>query len=519
MLETKLDLFYYPDAELVFGLVAPIGIDYRPLVESLKNYLSQFGYSSNEIKISDSFDEIAKLLKIDSEAVPYSGKMASMWQKIQLGDKICGATKQKDVLALIAASEIQGTRERGDTPEDPRYSPRTAHIIISLKRPEEVATLRRIYGTGFFLIGLAASDIERQHFFEERGLTLEDGTKLVETDAAEDDEFGQRTRDTYYLSDVFISLGEQGIQIARFLDLVFGCPFKTPTLDERSMYMAYAASLSSGDLARQVGAVLMDEHGDCLGLGWNEVPKPGGGLYGPEPGSKRDMDRGEDSNDAEKFSMAVAIIQKFRPDLDGESARNSAKALLADTGFFDITEFGRAVHAEMAAILACSRTGRSPRYASLYVTTFPCHNCTRHIIASGIDSVFYIEPYPKSKALKLHGDACTEIKNDKRKRGEGKIPFLPFIGIGPRRYLDLFSLSLGTGYPIERKRNGKKVSWDRQTATPRLQMAPVPYLVREVFASTTLKELLSAKGSDPNLAGATNDFKTGKPLGSNQSSS
>src|SRR5271163_2298128 len=95
-------LGYYPDAELVFGLVVPIGIDYRPCVESLKNFLEQFGYTANEIRISDYFDGLASILNINPRPSAYSGRMAAMWGKIQLGDEICAATKQKDVLALIA---------------------------------------------------------------------------------------------------------------------------------------------------------------------------------------------------------------------------------------------------------------------------------------------------------------------------------------------------------------------------------------------------------------------------------
>ena len=415
----------------------------------------------------------------------------------------------KDLLALIATALIEKGRQRSADGRDNVASPKTAKIIISLKRPEEVATLRRIYGPGFYLIGIAANDNERERFFSERGFTPDQRAELVEADAAESHPFGQRTRDTFYLSDVFISLSDPSSQIARFLDLVFASPFETPKYQERAMYLAYAASLTSGDLARQVGAALMDERGDCLGLGWNDVPKAAGGLYGPEDGPYRDKDLGEDSNDSEKTDMAVAIMCALDPNLSEQVARSSARERLAGTGFFDITEFGRAVHAEMAALLACSRTGRSPRGATLFVTTFPCHNCTRHIIAAGLDRVYYIEPYTKSKALKLHGDACTESDQT-----TGKIPFLPFIGVGPRRFLDLFSLALGTGIPLKRKENGKKVQWSREKAAPRLQMAPVSYLVREQLASTTLQALLSGAQAHLKSDGAGNGQQGSNTLGS-----
>ena len=86
-------------------------------------------------------------------------------------------------------------------------------------------------------------------------------------------------------------------------------------------------------------------------------------------------------------------------------------SILKDSGLFDITEYGRAVHAEMEALLTCARAGISPRGGTIYSTTFPCHNCAKHIVTSGIERVVFVEPYPKSKALELHDDSI-EIKKD-----------------------------------------------------------------------------------------------------------
>jgi deoxycytidylate deaminase len=509
-----LPLGYYPDAELVFGIVSPIGVDYRPVVSSLRNYLAQFDYSTEEVKISDHFEDIASKLEVTSDFPSNGSPKELMWRKIQLGDRICEKTRVDEVLAFMAIAAIEKSRKVGANSQDPPPSPKTAHIIISLKRPKEVDTLRRVYGPGFFLIGIAASEKERDEFFKERGFDEDEQSELITIDAAEKDASGQHTRDTFYLSDVFVSLGDHSRQIERFLDLVFGCPFETPSLEERSMYLAYSASLSSGDLARQVGAALIDKSGDCLGIGWNEVPKFGGGLYGPQDGRHRDMDRRADSNDVEKLEMAEKIISALRSDLKQKNILTIAKELFAGTGFFDITEFGRAVHAEMAAILACSRTGRSPIGGTLFVTTFPCHNCTRHIIATGLNRVYYIEPYSKSKALKLHGDACTESEDEK-----GKIPFLPFIGVGPRRFLDLFSLTLSSGYPVERKKDGSMIEWVRTKAAPRLQMAPVSYLIRERLASADLREILLS--AQPHLiqGGPKSDPSRTDIVGANQPSS
>ena len=165
----------------------------------------------------------------------------------------------------------------------------------------------------------------------------------------------------------------------------------------------------------------------------------------------------------------------------------------------DITEFGRAVHAEMDALLTCARGGASTLGGTLYTTTFPCHNCTRHVIAAGITKVVYIEPYPKSQAGPLHKDAIRieDSVAGKQKPGarDSRIPFKPFIGIGPRRYFDLFSMSLGAGYPLERKtKAGETVPWSAsKDAKPRIAMAPTSYLQREILASKTIYSIFNPK--------------------------
>jgi len=486
-------LGFYPEAELVLAIVCPLGAAYDRCVETLENYLGQFGYEASKVRLSDLFDDLLSQLG-SSVRVDHSSPTQRFKSKILAGNAIRELTACPDTMALLAAGRIASRRRpaSGEVPasEGPKEEPlfKTAHMIATLKRPEEVDTLRRIYGPGFFLIGISSTREEREAYLQELGLAGGVIEELIETDAKEESEHGQQTRETFYLADVFVSMKEQKIQIPRFLDLLFGCPKKTPTQDEHGMFVAYAASLSSGDLARQVGAAIVDEHGDVLAVGYNEVPKALGGLYGPEEGSQRDLERGVDSNDLEKLAIARRITEAF-----GKGEEAEAMSRLRETGFFDITEFGRSVHAEMAALLACARTGRSPRGATLYTTTFPCHNCARHIVASGIRKVVYIEPYAKSKAPTLHDDAIS-IDHEER----GKIPFQPFIGVGPRRYFDLFSLKLSTGYPIERKRkeDGTLVEWERSNARLRMQLQPTSYLRRELLAFKALEELLSSRENE-----------------------
>lgn len=53
----------------------------------------------------------------------------------------------------------------------------------------------------------------------------------------------------------------------------------------------------------------------------------------------------------------------------------------------------RTIHAEMNAILQCAKFGVPTKNAEIYVTHFPCVQCTKSIIQAGISSVYYAKEY------------------------------------------------------------------------------------------------------------------------------
>ncbi|WP_081315918.1 ComE operon protein 2 [Brochothrix thermosphacta] len=53
----------------------------------------------------------------------------------------------------------------------------------------------------------------------------------------------------------------------------------------------------------------------------------------------------------------------------------------------------RTVHAEMNAILQCAKFGASTEQAELYVTHYPCVNCSKAIIQAGIKKVHFAQDY------------------------------------------------------------------------------------------------------------------------------
>ena len=177
------------------------------------------------------------------------------------------------------------------------------------------------------------------------------------------------------------------------------------------MYAAYSAGLRSACLSRQVGAVITDSSGNILSTGCNDVPKARGGLYSAASDTDNrcyNQDGGKCHNDERKNLMQqkIALTIKTELNIDKEKADNLTEIIKKTSGLRDLLEFSRSVHAEMDAITTIARKGGiSTQGAYLYTTTYPCHNCARHIIAAGIRKVFYIEPYEKSLARELHRDA------------------------------------------------------------------------------------------------------------------
>ncbi|MGO9261396.1 MAG: anti-phage dCTP deaminase [Bryobacteraceae bacterium] len=475
-----------PD-ELVFAFVYPVGAQSGAIQAALEDQLKQFGYLIQAIRLSDFLEFYVKELKLDLD-LPESPEEDRIEKRMDAGNKVREVTKRLDFLALAAVAGINAGRPLVGSRRTPRN--RVAYILLSLKRPEEATLLRDIYGPAFYLIGLYATEQERLTYLQNhKGIAEAKARYLIAKDQNEANPCGQRTRDTFSLADVFIRQDSAAHidEISRFVDLLFGCPYHTPVSDEQHMFFAYAASLRSGDLSRQVGAAIASDRGDLIAVGCNDVPTYGGGLYWPGPRDQRDCKLGFDSNERRKDE----ILAEMLPLLDSTLSLEEAKERLKHTSFFDLTEFGRTVHAEMDALLACARLGASPVDATLFTTTFPCHNCTRHIVAAGIDRVVYIEPYPKSLALRLHYDAIDlEERGWGRKPRAGcndKVSFEPFVGIGPRRFFDLFSLKLSTGFPIKRKHAGELVAWRRSTAQCRVPLRPTSYLEREEKAVEQLE--------------------------------
>jgi len=479
MLPDTSKLLRDPGSELVFGLVAPVGADLDALEADLSNQLQQYGYTPNPIRLSLLLDGVRDL-DVELKHAPEFDRLMS---HMDGGNRLREQSGAGEILALWAMTAIKNQRMK-----DRPVRRRTAHILRSIKHPDEARALRAVYGPGFFLIGLSASTVQKKWSLRQKGLTENQAQTVIERDASEENAFGQQTRDAFDLADVYIrqqpERAKTTAQLERFLRLVFGAVAETPTPDEHAMFLAYASSLRSADLSRQVGAVVWKDGVGVVATGCNDVPAPGGGLYWGGPEDRRDYALGVDANEQHRDQIADEVARHVVAELKlGEAELDRIRRACGRTRLLDITEFGRPVHAEMDALLTCARAGIDTIGATLFSTTFPCHNCAKHIVAAGVHRVVYIEPYEKSQAIQLHGDAIrSDDHGEQGDAGHGpkKVVFEPFVGVGPRRYFDLFSMKLSNGYPLKRKVGGKTAPWEKNLdSVVRVPMLPTSYLERE----------------------------------------
>jgi deoxycytidylate deaminase len=285
-------------------------------------------------------------------------------------------------------------------------------------------------------------------------------------------------------------------QLRRYLRLLFGYKDITPTREEYGMFLAQSAAYRSADLSRQVGAAILTQTSEVVSLGANEVPSYGGGQYWTTSNSKRDFEVGKDENAKIKFENLEELVAIIVPNWESKTPTEKEKSLaemslsLKNTRMMNLTEFGRAVHAEMDALLSAGRIGISVKGCDLFCTTFPCHNCAKHIITAGIRRVLYIESYPKSLAAHLHGDAITMGSQNE---SENKVAFEPFRGVAPRMYSTLFSSMNSVGKRIKRKTNAGDI--DPSAAGLRTKAFPLSYIEREAAVALHLLRMFPEAGN------------------------
>ncbi|MFY4695943.1 anti-phage dCTP deaminase [Burkholderia glumae] len=485
--------------ELVIALCGPIGSPLHQVSNALKDALTtSFGYDKCKlIKLSDFISEHAPAIGV---TIPpsYTDGFERITRQIDAGNKL----REKHgagILAELAINEIRLDRERYKVEnEHSRYeSRRVCHIIDSIKNKEELALLRLVYREMLYVVGVFAPLELREANLKAKDVAVGNVYRLIDRDSGEESEGGQTVRETFPNADFFLRIDngtDANLQrrVERFLHLILGTKVITPTAQESAMYAAAMAATNSACLSRQVGAAVTGQDGALLSVGWNDVPRFRGGLYAADPESDPNGDKdqrcfnrdgGKCFNDEEKDRLADEIVRALGDVVPQERMAAARTAIKGSSKLRGLIEFSRAIHAEMHAIInAGQAAGGRMRDGKLFVTTYPCHSCARHIVAAGIREVYYIEPYRKSLAIKLHGDAMSEKEGDVE-----KVRILAYDGVAPGRYLGLFKVPQDS-----RKKNGKLIRIGLQDASPRIEksMEAFPVLESLVVKSLQGKNLL-----------------------------
>lgn len=454
--------------EIIIALCGPIGSPLHETAEQISFSLKKYGYKTYDIRLSDLIRINSKYTSINIDESTNLKKFKSL---ITVGDKL-REIYGSDILAKLAIAKISAERKKnfGEFDDIVNESSKgeaskiknqkICHIIDSVKNSSELELLKSIYGKMIFSIGVFSPlEARRENLSKINRLSVEDIAELINTDSGEEFDHGQSVRDTFPKCDYFLrvdsGLAEPGnadakgqilSKLERFFKLIFRSSVISPTEEENAMYAATSAARNSACLSRQVGAAVTSSSGELLSTGWNDVPRNGGGLYGKQSIRLKVIDPDHRcytlqnrncSNDAEKRILAEVVIDSLVQEkiILVKKREAAIQTIIKNSRLKDLIEFSRAVHAEMHAILGASRVaGERILGGKIFVTTYPCHSCARHIIASGISEVYFIEPYRKSLALKLHSDAMTEsvIETDE------KVKLIQFDGVAPTRFLELF---------------------------------------------------------------------------------
>lgn len=459
-----------------------VGCGLARVITECETQLEALGYRVIKIKLSEFIKSQIDFGEIEIPVEDQSNR----YLNYQTGGNLLRKAYGNEIMAEYALNQIGRHRLAldKDLADFSKELPRVAYLVDQIKHPDEVMLFRMVYRNLFYLIGVMSIHEDRKSRLVDEGLKDDLIESIMNRDRKEIPKFGQQLEKSFKLADYFMHnpLGDTELipaQAKRFFSLIHGDNGVTPTKHEHAMYVAYSTALKSSCLSRQVGAVITDKQNRVIAVGTNDVPQYGGGLYATESlvDDRCFKVRGICENNAEKTlrkqRIREGIVKEFPAIFPDDKLRDAASKkideivdlVFAQSGIPDLIEFSRAVHAEMDAIVSLSRGGGGSTIgASLYATTFPCHNCARHIVAAGIEKVYYIEPYEKSLAPAAHNDSIIVLDHDyeeEKQNSISKVKFIHFSGVGPRLYPELFLRERG-----RKDDDGKFIPFDSPIQNP-----------------------------------------------------
>jgi len=111
-----------------------------------------------------------------------------------------------------------------------------------------------------------------------------------------------------------------------------------------------------------------------------------------------------------RLMVGATIVRDKRIIAGGYNGSVSGSVHCIDEGCYLIDgHCVRTVHAEANALLQCAKFGVPTDGADIYVTHFPCLQCAKQLIQSGIKTVYYAEDYHNhAYAVQLFNEAGVE---------------------------------------------------------------------------------------------------------------
>lgn len=270
-------------------------------------------------------------------------------------------------------------------------------VIDSIRNTHEIELLKKATGTFFLLATWADQDVRWKRVESRYKRNRVEFEQDDARDSREDIENGQQVSLCYQMADMIIANNKHIVNsgtddyreleqcVKKFIGLVEKTRDFVPTEQETLMSMAYANSLRSSCSQRKVGALIIDEYGNVVSSGFNEVPlyeRPCKNTYGMcYRKYLRNQFSDELTNIIDDSTTKEAVVAKVKKHFKG-------------------LDYCRALHAEENAIVNMARvgSGKDLNSATLYTTTYPCNLCANKIVQVGIRRLVYFEPYPQNEA-------------------------------------------------------------------------------------------------------------------------
>ncbi|ASN05171.1 ComE operon protein 2 [Virgibacillus necropolis] len=114
----------------------------------------------------------------------------------------------------------------------------------------------------------------------------------------------------------------------------------------------------------------------------------------------------------ERLTVGATIVRDKRIIAGGYNGSVSGDSHCIDEGCYVIDgHCVRTVHAETNALLQCAKFGVPTEGSEMYVTHFPCLQCCKTIIQSGVKTIYYAADYKNDPyAVELFKNSGVHVK-------------------------------------------------------------------------------------------------------------